>query len=61
VGGAALTLIALVMANLGGARPKSGGLIRWPFYSSGRLMATIAGWHLDRVRDQPAERVRREA
>jgi amino acid transporter len=44
VGGAALMLIALVMANLGGARPESGGLIRWPFYSSGRLVATIAGW-----------------
>ncbi len=44
VGGAALMLIALVMANLGAARPESGGLVRWPFYSSGRLVATIAGW-----------------
>jgi amino acid transporter len=37
-------LIALVMADLGAARPESGGLIRWPYYSSGRLVATIAGW-----------------
>jgi hypothetical protein len=44
VGGAALMLIALVMADLGAARPESGGLIRWPYYSSGRLVATIAGW-----------------
>lgn len=44
VGGAALMLIALVMADLGAARPESGGLVRWPFYSSGRLVAAIAGW-----------------
>ncbi len=44
VGGAVLALIALVMADLGAARPESGGLVRWPFYSSGRLVATIAGW-----------------
>jgi amino acid transporter len=44
VGGAVLMLIALVMANLGGIRPESGGLIRWPYYSSGRLVATLAGW-----------------
>ncbi len=44
IGGAALMLIALVMADLGAARPESGGLVRWPFYSSGRLVATIVGW-----------------
>src|ERR1700744_1168890 len=44
VGGAALMLIALTMADLGAARPESGGLVRWPYYSSGRLVATIAGW-----------------
>jgi amino acid transporter len=44
VGGAVLMLIALVMADLGAARPESGGLVRWPFYSSGRLVATVAGW-----------------
>jgi amino acid transporter len=44
IGGAVLMLIALVMADLGAARPESGGLIRWPYYSSGRLVATVAGW-----------------
>ncbi|HVT69989.1 MAG TPA: APC family permease [Trebonia sp.] len=44
VGGAVLALIALVMAALGGARPEAGGLVRWPFYSSGRFVATMAGW-----------------
>jgi amino acid transporter len=44
VGGGVLALIALVMAELGGARPEAGGLVRWPFYSNGRLVATIAGW-----------------
>ena len=44
VGGLALLLIALVMVELGGARPESGGLVRWPFYTSGRLVATLVGW-----------------
>lgn len=44
VGGAALMLIALVMVELGASRPESGGLVRWPFYTSGRLVATLAGW-----------------
>ncbi|HSZ39346.1 MAG TPA: APC family permease [Trebonia sp.] len=44
IGGGVLALIALVMAELGGARPEAGGLVRWPFYSNGRLVATIAGW-----------------
>jgi amino acid transporter len=44
VGGAVLALIALVMAALGGARPEAGGLVRWPFHSNGRFVATIAGW-----------------
>src|ERR1700744_5522153 len=44
VGGAVLMLIALTMADLGAARPESGGLVGWPDYSSGRLGATIAGW-----------------
>jgi len=47
VGGAALMLIALTMADLGAARPESGGLVRWPYYSSGRLVATIAGAQTD--------------
>jgi amino acid transporter len=44
IGGVVLALIALVMAALGGARPEAGGLVRWPYYSSGRFVATIAGW-----------------
>lgn len=44
VGGVALLVIALVMVELGGSRPMSGGLVRWPFLSSGRLVATLVGW-----------------
>jgi amino acid transporter len=44
IGGAALLLIALVMVELGASRPESGGLVRWPYYSSGRLVATLVGW-----------------
>ena len=44
VGGLALLLIALVMVELGASRPESGGLVRWPFYSNGRLVATLIGW-----------------
>lgn len=44
IGGVALLLIALVMVELGASRPESGGLVRWPFYSNGRLVATLIGW-----------------
>jgi amino acid transporter len=44
VGGVALLVIALVMVELGGSRPMTGGLVRWPFLSSGRLVATLVGW-----------------
>jgi amino acid transporter len=44
IGGVALLLIALVMVELGASRPESGGLVRWPFYTSGRLVATLVGW-----------------
>ncbi len=44
IGGVALLLIALVMVELGGSRPESGGLVRWPYYASGRLVATLVGW-----------------
>jgi amino acid transporter len=44
VGGVVLALIALVMAALGGARPEAGGLVRWPYHSNGRFVATMAGW-----------------
>lgn len=44
IGGGALLLVALVMVELGASRPESGGLVRWPFYSNGRLVATLIGW-----------------
>jgi amino acid transporter len=44
VGGVALLLVALVLVELGASRPESGGLVRWPFYSNGRLVATLIGW-----------------
>jgi amino acid transporter len=44
IGGIAIMLIALVMVELGASRPESGGLVRWPYYSNGRLVATIVGW-----------------
>lgn len=44
VGGLALVLIALVMVELGASMPEAGGLVRWPLYTSGRLVATLVGW-----------------
>lgn len=44
IGGAALLLIALVLVELGASRAEAGGLVRWPFYSNGRLVATLIGW-----------------
>ncbi len=44
VGGLALILIALVMVELGASMPEAGGLVRWPLYTSGRLVATLVGW-----------------
>src|SRR5579875_1320660 len=44
VGGIALLLMALVMVELGASRPGSGSLVRWPYYSNGRLVATLVGW-----------------
>jgi amino acid transporter len=44
VAGLALVLIALVMVELGASMPEAGGLVRWPLHSSGRLVATLAGW-----------------
>ncbi len=44
IGGAAMLLIALVFAELGMAKPESGGLVRYPLYSNGRFTASIVGW-----------------
>ncbi|MEU6173065.1 APC family permease [Streptantibioticus parmotrematis] len=44
VGGLALVLIALVMVEMGATMPEAGGLVRWPLYTSGRLVASLVGW-----------------
>jgi amino acid transporter len=41
LGGIAVLIIALVMADVGSLVPKSGGIVWWPFHSSGRLVGTI--------------------
>lgn len=46
VGGVALVLMSLVLVELGASVPLSGGLVRWPFHSSGRLVGTLAGWSI---------------
>ena len=43
VGGGLMLLVALVYAELGMVRPESGGLVRYPLYSNGRLAATVIG------------------
>ena len=43
VGGVLMLLVALVYAELGMVRPESGGLVRYPLYSNGRLAATVIG------------------
>lgn len=43
VGGVLMLMVALVYAELGMARPESGGLVRYPLYSNGRLAATVIG------------------
>jgi amino acid transporter len=44
IGGGLMLMIALVFAELGMVRPESGGLVRYPLYSNGRLAASIVGW-----------------
>ncbi|THA24787.1 APC family permease [Streptomyces sp. RKND-216] len=44
IAGAALTLIALVLVELGSGTPESGGLVRWPFIANGPLAGTLVGW-----------------
>ncbi|MDL5159956.1 APC family permease [Actinomycetospora termitidis] len=44
VGGALMLCVALVFAELGMAKPESGGLVRYPMYSHGGLAAGIVGW-----------------
>ena len=44
VGGVALILLAIVFVELAISRPESGGLVRWPRYTNGSLVASIIGW-----------------
>jgi amino acid transporter len=57
IAGALMLMIALVFAELGMVRPESGGLVRYPLYSNGRLAASIVGWSmwLSYVANPPSE------
>ncbi|MGV9859070.1 APC family permease [Gordonia sp. NPDC003425] len=44
IGGGLMLLIALVFAELGLVKPESGGLVRYPLYTNGRMTASIIGW-----------------
>ncbi|MFE7525298.1 APC family permease [Kitasatospora sp. NPDC057542] len=44
IAGAALTLIALVLIELGAGTPESGGMVRWPLLANGRLAGALIGW-----------------
>ncbi|WP_405427895.1 APC family permease [Streptomyces erythrochromogenes] len=44
IGGAALTLIALVLIELGAGTPEAGGMVRWPRLANGPLAGTLIGW-----------------
>ena len=46
IAGALMLLVALVFAELAIAKPESGGLVRYPLYSNGRLAAGIVGWSM---------------
>ncbi len=57
IGGVLMLMIALVFAELGMVRPESGGLVRYPMYSNGKLAATVVGlamW-LSYVGNPPSE------
>ena len=44
IGGVAVILIGLVFAELGGAVPESGALVRYPQYSHGTFVSFVLGW-----------------
>ncbi|WP_037570419.1 APC family permease [Phaeacidiphilus oryzae] len=46
IGGLVMLLVALVFAELGMVKPESGGLVRYPLYSNGRLAAAVVGWSM---------------
>ena len=57
IAGGLMLMIALVFAELGMVRPESGGLVRYPLYSNGRLAASIIGWAmwLSYIANPPSE------
>jgi amino acid transporter len=44
IAGVAVSLVALVLIELGASRPEAGGSVRWPLYANGRLVGTVIGW-----------------
>ncbi|HWG28778.1 APC family permease [Actinospica sp.] len=44
IAGVAVSLVALVLIELGASRPEAGGSVRWPLYANGRLVGTLVGW-----------------
>ncbi|TDF92496.1 APC family permease [Arthrobacter terricola] len=44
IGGTVMLALSLVVAELGMTFPESGGTIRYPLYSNGKLAAGIIGW-----------------
>ncbi len=44
IGAAALVLPSLVLVELGVTAPLSGGLVRWPFHTSGGVVGAFASW-----------------
>lgn len=44
IGAVALILMSMVLVELGASAPLSGGLVRWPFHTSGRVVGTFAAW-----------------
>ncbi|WP_207711727.1 APC family permease [Sulfobacillus harzensis] len=43
IGGIAMLLIGLVFSELGMVKPESGGLVRYPRYSNGRMVSAVIG------------------
>lgn len=46
IGAVAITLIALVYAELGSVKPESGGLGRYPLYSHGKMLGTVTSFSI---------------
>lgn len=46
IGAVAITLIALIYAELGRVKPETGGLGRYPLYSHGKMLATVTSYSI---------------